>query len=88
MKTINLRGITESLSEREMKLVKGGVKVEVPAEPPLAEGVDVSGSSGSGGGTTDSDCNKMKLGDLCTRGGNSGCCAAAPFAGYICKVPC
>jgi len=24
MKTINLRGITESLSEKEMKLVKGG----------------------------------------------------------------
>jgi len=26
MKTINLRGITESMSEREMKLVKGGGK--------------------------------------------------------------
>ena len=25
MKTINLRGITESMSEREMKLVKGGL---------------------------------------------------------------
>jgi len=44
MKTINLRGITESLSEREMKLVKGGANVAVPSNPIPAEG------GGGGGG--------------------------------------
>jgi len=34
MKTINLRGIKESLSEREMKLVKGGVEPAKITEAP------------------------------------------------------
>ena len=76
MKTINFRGITESLSDGEMKLVKGGLEYFM-----IDPGAQLVGSD-------DSDCNKMKLGDDCTRNGNKGCCAAAPFAGYICKVPC
>jgi len=63
MKRINLRGLSEVLSERELKNVFGG------SQP-------------------DSDCNEMKIGDDCWKGGRKGCCAAAPFAGIICKVPC
>jgi bacteriocin-like protein len=63
MKKINLKGISEILSEKELKNVLGGSQ-------------------------NDTDCNKLPLGSDCTRGGNRGCCAAAPFAGYICKTPC
>jgi len=34
MKAINLRGITESLSESEMKLVRGGAKQEFDPDVP------------------------------------------------------
>ena len=67
MKKINLKGISEILTEKEMKNVVGG-----------------SGGNAYG----DSDCNSMKLGSSCVKGGYNGCCSAAPFAGYICKVPC
>ena len=77
MKAINLRGITESLSESEMKNVVGGLDVPMVMTDDMTVGAD-----------GDSDCNQMKLGDRCVRGGHDGCCAAAPFAGYICKTPC
>jgi len=34
MKQINLRGITESLSDKEMKMVKGGDPLKIQKEPP------------------------------------------------------
>jgi len=98
MKKINLRGITESMSEREMKLVKGGVKVEVPAEPPLAEVSDII--VGGGG----SDCNSLPscgatpsqqycagkdCGAVCTANGKQGICKAFPGIPTckICMLP-
>ena len=81
MKKINVKGVSNTLSDNEMKNVKGGLPYGF-VEP------EQSGPTVDGGAGTDTDCNKKQLGDSCTRGGNNGCCAAAPFAGYICKVPC
>jgi len=45
MKKINLRGVTESLSESEMKKVKGGAKVDQPKGPVTVEEEACVGSS-------------------------------------------
>jgi len=49
MKAINLRGITESLSESEMKLVRGGKKVDPPKDLTI-------GASACAGMVPDSPC--------------------------------
>jgi len=80
LKRISLKNVSEYLSNREMKNVVGGYD----------DGYDGSYDAMATKNCTgpNSDCNKMKLGEDCIRENQCGCCAAAPFAGYICKVPC
>jgi hypothetical protein len=59
MKTINLRGITNPLSEEELKKVKGGM--DQPKVMPDNQEVD-----GDGGGTGEKPCDGKKCGDPCT----------------------
>ena len=66
MKKISLKGISESLSARELKNILGGCDA------------------------TTTGCENKKIGDDCVKPSSQqrGCCAAAPFAGIICKTPC
>jgi len=50
MRKINLRGITESLSEREMKMVKGGEPLNFQIDPGPMPAID-GGLCGQLGGT-------------------------------------
>ena len=50
MKTINLSNVTNSLSDNEMKLVKGGNPVGFEVDAPLLA------DDGGGGGGTNNNC--------------------------------
>ena len=50
---MNLRGITESLSDSEMKKVKGGKKEEFIGDIPLNPGPDPSNGGSGGSGSSD-----------------------------------
>jgi natural product precursor len=80
MKKINLKGISEILSEKDLKNVIGGT---------VFQKADKDGGS-NGTGTTSKPCDAKKLGDLCTFTNpngykKTGKCEYIPFvAGLTC----
>jgi len=70
MRKINLRGITESLSEREMKMVKGGLdSLTVDGDP----GLTVFGCDGPSGCKGDKDCQSSQKCITCYKDGSTHC---------------
>jgi bacteriocin-like protein len=70
MKTINLRGISETLNEKELKNVMGGVQQYMFAEAPT--------DNGGGGGGCSAKANNC-LGESCTKdNGKPGKCNTRP----------
>ncbi|MDR0542742.1 MAG: hypothetical protein LBH19_11120 [Dysgonamonadaceae bacterium] len=92
MKTINLRGITNPLSEEELKKVKGGM--DQPKVMPDNQEVDGGGGGSSCdtlpacGSTSEVQyCANKKCSDSCTANGRNGRCIAWPNgANYYCKI--
>ena len=78
MKTIHLKGITNPMSESEMKNVVGGFDVLEEATHEL-EG---------GGSDAANPCEGKNQHDDCMKAGKKGCCEYAPLAGLYCRVPC
>ena len=73
MKKSNLKWIFNPMSEKEMKLVKGGNDTEVSA-------VDLNGNEGK-------PCDGKKEYDDCSFNGKPGTCHYAPFvAGLVCSL--
>jgi len=67
------------MTDREMKLTVGGVD---------ASSSSSSSSSSSGSEATEA-CKGKKEYDDCTKSGQRGCCAYAPFVySLYCRVPC
>jgi hypothetical protein len=85
MKTINLKGISNPLSEGEMKDVKGGAQ-------PGSGGFDqfmLPNDDDAGAGVTCPEgdpCKGKNTNDSCTCNGKSGYCWSYPFAGMKCKL--
>jgi len=80
MRKINLRGITESLSEREMKLVKGGL------DQPM---VDLDNQLG-GGDDGGSSCKESACNCFCSTNSNcwgecSKCVPIGNWPGKVCS---
>jgi len=91
MKTINLREITESMSEREMKLVKGGLdQPMVYLDNQLGGGNGTDCNSYPSCGTAGNKfCDGKNIGDACiTNTGTKGICKCwpDPLGSLYCKI--
>jgi hypothetical protein len=79
MKKINLREVSDRLSENEMKDVKGGGQ-DVPTEGQLGDdGGSVKCAEGN-------PCAGKSTYDPCTCNGKGGYCFSYPFAGMKCRL--